>query len=289
MKKLNTTENPNSNAYFLSNLKIGQIFEFLSPTGLSCMSDANTFQASSAFPKVAVDSNSGWGRTARRSGAPAVRGQNLPGDPAAVVAREEQRGVGDVLRLAEPARVQRLDEALLALRPVAFPLLAPPGAGQDESGRDSIHRDSERTEFHRHLLGHSNERMLGCAVRLVAARRRSQPRAGRDIDDAPIASLLHVRGHGLAEPEGAVGVGVEDRVPIGLGDALDRAPCLAKGSASRIHEDVEPVFGVYDPLHRRMTCAAVRNVKVVRHGAGFRNAIQTCEIDIRDVDPGAGG
>ena len=67
----------------------------------------------------------------------------------------------DVLRLAEPARVQRLDEALLALRPVAFPLLAPPGAGQDESGRDSIHRDSERTEFYRHLLGHSDERMLG--------------------------------------------------------------------------------------------------------------------------------
>src|ERR1700743_47735 len=97
-----------------------------------------------------------------------VNRECLAGDPGRLVGDEEPHAVRDVLRSAEPAGRDALDERGLALLAVALPLLDRGGIGQHETRRDRVDRDAERTEFMCHLPGEADLARLGTRVGLDA-------------------------------------------------------------------------------------------------------------------------
>src|SRR5215472_14033424 len=72
----------------------------------------------------------------------AVDGQGLPGDPAGERRCEEERDIGDLLRAAEPAEGNALEDALIERRIRGLALL-PGAAGKlDRARRDAIDADA---------------------------------------------------------------------------------------------------------------------------------------------------
>src|SRR5262249_24570928 len=61
----------------------------------------------------------------------------------------------------------------------------------------------------------------------------------RDVDDTAATLALHRRRHRLGAIEGAGGVHVEDGVPVGRGNLLERPPDLAQNTAGVVDEDVD--------------------------------------------------
>ena len=74
---------------------------------------------------------------------------------------------------------------------------------------------------------------------------RLTPEAGaaRDVDDAPVPAALHARRHRLGAEEGAGEVDGDDRLPVGLGDLLERPADLTQHAARIVDEDVDGAAG----------------------------------------------
>src|SRR5690349_9256957 len=105
--------------------------------------------------------------------------------------------------------------------------------------------------------------MLRGRIGLNPGEARAQPSTRGDVDDTAVACAAHRLGGGLCEPERAVRVGAEDRVPAGLLDLVDRAADLAAHTAGGIDEDVEPAFHSDDLLDHRMASGPVADVEPV--------------------------
>ena len=84
--------------------------------------------------------------------------------------------------------------------------------GLDQSGRDGVDADVERAEFLRPTPGHHQQTRLGETVE-QAARLRSQPGNGRDVDDRPAAFAFdHSRHNQPHQAKGGLDVDLDHLV-----------------------------------------------------------------------------
>ena len=77
--------------------------------------------------------------------------QNLPGNPARTVRREEQNAVRDVFRRAKPLERDAFHELALPFFTVGLPLPLGGRIRADEARRDVVDRNSPRPELVREL------------------------------------------------------------------------------------------------------------------------------------------
>src|SRR5579872_2131817 len=150
----------------------------------------------------------------------------LPGDPGGPLRHEELHAVGDVRRVTQAPGGDALDQEALPLLAVALPLALAGRVGPDESRCDAVDRDPERPELLGHLPGEPDLARLRAGVGLDPGLADGQPGRRRDVDDAAPAPLLHPGHDRPGAQERAGQVGVEDREPVGGGDALHRVPDL---------------------------------------------------------------
>src|SRR5262249_35809904 len=122
-------------------------------------------------------------------------------------------------------------------------------------------------------------------IRLDAGEARAQPGAGRDVDDAAIARVAHRPGCRLGEPERAVDIGLEDRVPVRLPDLFDRPADLSAHAAGGVDQDVDAPLGRHDLLSDGVRGVAIGNVQLVHgHAARLGEAACAVAVNVGDMD-----
>src|SRR3989441_3468835 len=190
----------------------------------------------------------------------AVDEQLDAGDVAAVVRRQEQRGLRDLVRVAHPTQRNRPDHVLLELLDL---LLAQPQAVEarrvDRTRADRVDADLAGLEIDRPAPRERPHRRLGRAVHaealeaLGAGDRRVQ-------DDRP--AVPEERQRLLHGEEQTLDVAAERRVEVLLGD---RAQRRERAAAVIGEADVEPAF--LSP-HRLVQTVQVRELRHVALNAG---------------------
>src|SRR5580692_2938221 len=168
-----------------------------------------------------------------------INRDRLPGHPRGPLGYEELHAVGDVLGFAEPARRYALHQLPLALLAVALPLPLGRGVGQDEPGSDAVHGDAERPELVRHLPGEPDLAGLRAGVGLDTGQADAAACSRGDVDDPAPVALLHRGDRGPGAQERAVQVGLHDRIPVLVGDLLDRLAYLAHDAPGGVDQDVD--------------------------------------------------
>ena len=93
--------------------------------------------------------------------------------------------------------------------------------------------------------------------------------AGRDVDDATPAALLHARYDGAHADEGARQVRVDDVVELLVGDFLNGASYLATHATGAVHQNV----GTTDARHERVDGFRVGDVDGVLVDTVHRRAV----------------
>jgi hypothetical protein len=137
-----------------------------------------------------------------------------------------------------------IDEMLLALRAIAFPLPDARRVGEYESRCDGVHCHACRSELPGKLLSQADQSVLGGGVCLNTGPARTKSGARCDEDDSSVASFNHCRAYRLGEPEGGVNISGEDVAPGLFGYLLYRLPNLPTHATSCVCEDADwPVFG----------------------------------------------
>src|SRR5215475_2902337 len=127
-----------------------------------------------------------------------VNRDRLPGHPSGPFRGEELHPVRDVLGLAEPPHRDAGHQLGLALGAVAVPLDLGGRVGQDEPGRDAVHRDAERAELGGQLAGQPDLAGLGAGVRLDSGPADGQPGGRGDVHDpGPTAAKKSATACGL--------------------------------------------------------------------------------------------
>src|SRR5581483_1139590 len=178
----------------------------------------------------------------RRSedGVSTVDRQHLAGDPRRLVGNEEEHAVRNVLRCAEPPRRDRLEQPLLSLFPVALELRDRRRVREDEARRDRVHRDPERAELVGGLPREPELPCLGARVCLDSREADAASGAGRDVDDPPVAALLHPGRDRARADERARQVRIDDGLAVLVGDLFERPSDLPDDAARVVDEDVDP-------------------------------------------------
>src|SRR6266404_2862985 len=99
--------------------------------------------------------------------------------------------MGYVGSAAEAAQPQALDQSLLALLAVGFPLLLGRRVGAHDARGDVVDGDAERAELVGELARQPDLRRLRRGIDLDAGEADPESSAARDVDDAAGALLLH--------------------------------------------------------------------------------------------------
>src|SRR5581483_8334725 len=133
----------------------------------------------------------------------AIDREDLPRHPRRLVGDEEEDAVRDVLRGAEPAGRDRLDQPPLALLAVALELRDRGRVREDEARRDRVDGDPEAPELVGALAREADLAGLRARVRLDPREADAAAGAGRDVDDPAVAGGLHPRHDGAGADERA--------------------------------------------------------------------------------------
>src|SRR6185437_7005774 len=184
-------------------------------------------------------------------GVTAIDRDHLPRHPRRLLGDEEEDAVRDVVGRPEPPRRDRLDEPAPALLAVALVLRDRRRVREHEARRDRVDRDPEAAELMRRLPGEADLARLGARVGLDAREAHAAPGAGRDVDDATVAALLHPRRNRARAHERAGQVRVDDRAPVVVGHLLERPADLADHTARVVDEDVDAPDRADEVVHLR--------------------------------------
>ena len=164
-------------------------------------------------------------------------------------------------RLAGRAGRDVLQQRPLAVGAVAVPLGLGGRVGEHEPRRDAVDGDAERAQLVGHLPGEADLAGLRRGVGLDAGEADAAPGARGDVDDPAVAGGLHDARGGPGAVERRAQVGVQDGVPGGVGQLVDRRVRLALHSPGVVDENVqlaeageERVHGVASPAGRRCPC-----------------------------------
>src|SRR3954467_13937816 len=139
----------------------------------------------------------------RKSGRRAHHWEDLPGDPGSIIRSQEHDSMRNVVRGPHPAHGDAFEEGFLPLWAPALPLRFVIGAGAQEPGRDSVHRDAELTQLARKLAHEAKLAVLGGRIRLNPGEARRERSAAGDRDNAALAGALHAGRDGLRKEKRA--------------------------------------------------------------------------------------
>src|SRR5579883_1738490 len=78
---------------------------------------------------------------AQRQSSATINLQDLPIDEAGKIGREEHHRIGDVLSASQAFHRDTLNQSLLPVSAIAFPLLLGRCVGTNKTGSDGVHRD----------------------------------------------------------------------------------------------------------------------------------------------------
>src|SRR5579862_4027411 len=147
-------------------------------------------------------------------GLAAVDREHLSSHPRGLVRGKEQDAVCDVLGRAEAPSRDRLEQPALALLAVTLVLRDRARVRQDEARGDRVDGDPERAELVCRLSCEAELTGLCARVCLNAREAHAPTGARRDVDDPPMAPLLHPGRNRTRADEGARQVRVDNRPPV---------------------------------------------------------------------------
>src|ERR1035437_3396954 len=188
----------------------------------------------------------------------AIYRQHLARDVARRRAGEEQHGVGHVVRLAQVAQRNLLQEPLARLGTDLGR-----HRGLDEPRGNRIHRNAPAGQLSRGGLGEANHtRLAGPVIALAGVADQADDRG--NVHNAPRALLEQAAGKRLGEQERALEIDVQHGVPVRLAHAHDQT---VLGDAGVVDQDVHLAGGGQDLLRNGLYAGGVGDVG--REGPGL--------------------
>ncbi len=142
----------------------------------------------------------------------------------------------------------------------------------------------------RELAREADLRRLGAAYAWMPVRLMPSPAPLGDVDDPPAGARASCRAPRPATEERAGHVDVEDRLPVGRRDLLERPADLAEHAAGVVDQDVDLAGGALDLGDERLHRCAVAHVDAARRQASPHSAArfrQPVGEDVAGPDLGA--
>src|SRR5919106_2553587 len=201
-----------------------------------------------------------------------------------LVAREEERAVGDLPRLREPPHRQ-VHEAALE-RAGALVEEAHEEGGLDRAGAEGVDADAATGELDGELAAHREHRPFRRRVRDLRGRRTRESDERGDVDDRAAAALEQVGDAVLATDVDTLAVDVLDALP-GLRLGLEDRAVVRGHDAGVVVEDVDARVALRRRAIERLDALRARDVDVLeeRLPALRRRLLARFLDDVGDADP----